>query len=118
MLFRAAVAALVEDKDIGKVFSQMAVVQAVSTAVAPLYTLLYWETKDYYDSLIYCINSTVLILVALGAVYATWYFKNRDIGDSGAEGPARIVRTARRVSTMPEIKHTLPQNVVEAATTD
>lgn len=77
---RASLASLVEEKDIGKLFGFLAVVQSIASGLAPLYHLLFEGTQDYHMGLSFCIHALIYIIIGLVVIVIIRHFRRNHIG--------------------------------------
>ncbi|TRY78552.1 hypothetical protein TCAL_07739 [Tigriopus californicus] len=77
---RSSLASLVDDKDIGKLFGLLAVVQSIASGLSPLYHLMFEGTQNFHPGLSFCIHATIYIIIGLAAIYLILHFRRNRIG--------------------------------------
>ena len=68
---RSALTKIVGSGDVGKIFACVALVQAGSGLISPLYNIIYLNTLEWHVGFIYCINEILLIIMITASCYCT-----------------------------------------------
>lgn len=105
---RSGIIALMDDPtEIGKAFAVIAVIHELVRVVSPYNWEIAIASRDWYIGLVYCIYSTVFVVVMLVGGYCWWYFRKNKIheaeetryGERSAERELAKKRKPKKVAT-------------------